>query len=78
MTERRKLDILYLQSECLLNYSKKTGKSLSECANIFYEYGVFDYITRCYDVLHLSGPEYILKDIVGRIKGGVKFATSRE
>lgn len=69
VTHRRQLDILHLQSECLLGVSKVLKKSLAECADLFQEHGIFDYISTCYEVLHLSGVEYVVEDILTRIKG---------
>ncbi|WP_444659083.1 DUF3791 domain-containing protein [Caproiciproducens sp. R2] len=31
--------------------------------NIFKQYGVFDYITSFYDILHSTGQEFIVSDI---------------
>lgn len=66
-------EITYLQAECLLLYSQKYKLTLAESAMLFEKYHVFDYISACYDYLHLSGTEYLVKDIAQRIKEGVDF-----
>ena len=48
---------------CLESYKavhRLTGKA---ALDIFFKYGVFDYITACYDVLHSNGRLYIVGDI---------------
>ncbi len=48
---------------CLENYKaykKLTGK---QAVALFNKYGVFDYITEFYDVLHTTGYNYINNDI---------------
>ena len=64
---------VYLQAECLYLYSKKKKVSLKEAYYLFKKFHIFDYIFVCYDYLHLSGVEYIVKDIDMRIKEGVDF-----
>jgi hypothetical protein len=39
----------------------------SEAFNLFKEYGVLDYLTSYYDVLHTFGGEYLAQDIEGFI-----------
>lgn len=48
---------------CLENY--KVHKSLTgkETAQLFKQYGVFDYIREFYDVLHTTGYQYLNNDI---------------
>lgn len=66
-------EITYLQAECLLLYSKKYKLTLEEAAKLFEQYHILDYISVCYDYLHLSGTEYLVEDIANRIKEGVDF-----
>lgn len=74
MNNQRNIDILYMQTECLWLYSRKTKLSMKECVLQFQKYHIFEYISACYDYLHLSGSEYIVNDIVKRIREGVNFA----
>lgn len=66
-------EIIFLQAECLLLYSQKYGLTLEGTSKLFQKYHIFDYISVCYDYLHLSGTEYIVEDIADRIKEGVDF-----
>ena len=66
-------EIVYLQAECLYLYSKKKKISLKDASYLFNKYHIFEYIFICYDYLHLSGIDYIVKDIDKRIKEGVDF-----
>lgn len=48
---------------CLENYKaekKLTGKDTDA---LFRRYGVYDYLTEFYDVLHTTGHQYIVNDI---------------
>ncbi len=71
--ETHNREITYLQAECLLLYSQKNKLTLKESSLLFEKYHIFDYISVCYDYLHLSGVEYIVEDIASRIKEGVDF-----
>ena len=42
---------------------KKWNKTPEETAEIFKQYGLFDYVANCYDYLHLSSYELALEDI---------------
>lgn len=48
---------------CLESYKQYRHLSGAETANIFSQYGVFDYIREFYDVLHTTGHNYINRDI---------------
>ena len=39
---------------------KMTGKQVFE---LFDKYNLFDYITECYEILHIHGNKYIIEDI---------------
>lgn len=78
MDAEKRFQITYLQSECLLKYSQYVKKPLDECSQLFYKYHIFEYISSCYDYLHLSGIEYIVRDIKDRIKEGETFVARFE
>lgn len=73
MTNQRSLDILHLQAECLWLYSQKTNLSFKESIKHFKRFHILEYISVCYDYLHLSGVDYIVRDIIKRVKEGVNF-----
>ena len=66
-------DIVYLQNDCLMGYMKLKKITPAEASEVFSKYNIFEYIRECYDYLHLSGTEYIVKDINSRIKRGLRF-----
>jgi len=37
---------------------------------LFSQYGIIEYILKCYGALHTTGPEYIINDISGLIEDG--------
>ena len=48
---------------CIEEY-KKAGKLTGrQVISLFKKYGVLDYITDCYEALHVEGPAYIVEDI---------------
>ena len=44
---------------------KLNGKQVMQ---LFYQYGIMDYIISCYGALHTTGPEYIIEDITSLIE----------
>lgn len=73
MTNQRNFDITYMQIDCVHRYSTKYKISMRETSILFDKYNIWGYISTCYDILHLEGTDYIVKDIAKRIKEGVKY-----
>ena len=48
---------------CLERYKSQHRMKGDEAMQLFKQYGVFDYITSFYDVLHSFGDKYIVADI---------------
>lgn len=48
---------------CLENYKAYRNLSGRQVVDVFEDYGVFDYISEFYDVLHTTGYNYINNDI---------------
>ena len=48
---------------CLESYKRHRSMTGREALDLFKKYGVFDYITEFYDVLHTTGDSYINNDI---------------
>ena len=48
---------------CLESYKQANNLTGAYTANLFKKYGVFDYISSFYDVLHSTGERYIAEDI---------------
>ena len=55
--------VLEFKVFCLESYKAVHGLSGLKAYEIFIKYNVFDYITKCYDVLHSTGRLYIVEDI---------------
>jgi len=48
---------------CMESYKVYKGLTGKQVAELFSQYGVFDYIREFYDVLHTTGYQYINHDI---------------
>ena len=48
---------------CFEAYRAEKKLSGKETIKLFMQYGVMDYLDRCYDVLHTTGREYLIEDI---------------
>ena len=48
---------------CLESYKRYRNMSGKDVIELFEDYGVFDYITEFYDILHTTGEQYINNDI---------------
>jgi hypothetical protein len=48
----------------------KSAKKLNgrQIIDLFDRYGIQEYILKCYDALHTTGPEYIIEDISGLLE----------
>lgn len=59
----RDIDISDMQCWVFRMAQKRWGKSPVECAAIFEKNDVLGFISRCYDMLHLSSYECALDDV---------------
>lgn len=48
---------------CFESYRAEKNLSGKETMKLFKKYGVLDYITACFDVLHTTERDYIVEDI---------------
>ncbi len=48
---------------CLENYKVYKSMTGKQAVELFHRYGVFDYLREFYDVLHITGHNYINNDI---------------
>ena len=48
---------------CLESYKAHKSLSGKQAIDLFLQFGVFDYLTQFYDVLHTTGYQYINQDI---------------
>lgn len=76
MSERKQMDITHFQSECVVGYSRCANISIKESAKLFAQYNLFEFIKKCYDVLHLDSVEYVIEnDISQRISDKICYET---
>ena len=48
---------------CIERYRNVKGLSGAEVVKLFNEYGIMDFIRQFFDLLHISGDEYIVQEI---------------
>ena len=60
-------DVAHFKVFCLERYKSKHHLKGNEAFRLFMEYGVLDYLSSFYDVLHSYGEHYIIEDIEGFI-----------
>ena len=53
---------------CIEIYKSAYKISGKEVVQTFSQYGILDYIVKCYGALHTTGPEYIIEDIASFIE----------
>ena len=56
-------DTAHFKVFCLERYKSEHKMKGDEAFRVFKEYGVLDYLTSFYDVLHSFGEKYIVADI---------------
>lgn len=71
--ERNQIDdIAYFIAFCVELYKNAHNLSGAEASNVFSEYGVMEYLSENYDVLHTQSPGWILNEIEDYIKADTK------
>lgn len=74
MSERKLMDIIHFQSECVVGYSRFANISIAESSKLFAKYNLFEFIKKCYDILHLDDIDYVIEnDIADRIANGMYY-----
>ena len=53
----------YFKVFCIERYKSEHNMKGKEVFRLFKEYGVLDYLTSFYDVLHTFGEKYLVEDI---------------
>ena len=56
-------NVMHFKIFCLERYKSEHQLNGNEAFRLFKEYGVLDYLTSFYDVLHSFGEKYIVADI---------------
>ena len=65
----RKEDIFMLQVRLYRMLQSRKGLSSVECNRVFDKYGLFDYISQCYEEYHMQGDEANYEDVLEYLKG---------
>lgn len=74
MSERKLMDITHFQSECVVGYSRYANIPICESSKLFTKYNLFEFIRKCYDILHLDSVEYVIEnDIANRINNRIYY-----
>ena len=60
---KSKQDIAYFLAFCMEQYKQAKGLSGQEVLNVFDRYGVLEYLSEYYDVLHSQSRQWIIEDI---------------
>lgn len=56
-------DTMLFKAFCIEQYKLAHHLSGKDTVNLFFRYGVMDYLQSFYDVLHSTGAQYLVEDI---------------
>ena len=56
-------EILFMEARLLRLFCERFQIDQLEANRLFNQYGIWDYIERCYDYFHTCGDDYIVDDI---------------
>ena len=56
-------EVLHMQVRIFRKFAARHRMNTQETLELFQKYGLLDFISECYDLLHLSGDECVLDDI---------------
>lgn len=59
----RDKDIALFVSFCIEEYGAAKGVSGTQVLDLFSEYGVVDYLCKCFEVLHTQGGQWLIDEI---------------
>ncbi len=57
-------EVLFMEARVFSEFLHRFNMSPKEANRLFENYGIWEYIENCYDLLHTSGDEYVLNDII--------------
>ena len=61
--KNRNQDISYFLSFCIEQYKNAKGIDGAAVMKVFFDYGVLDYLSENFDVLHTQSYQWIIEDI---------------
>lgn len=56
-------EVIYMQNRLFRMFQEQFGLTARTCKEIFDAGDIWDFITECYDALHLSGDDAALDDV---------------
>ena len=68
MNSKRTQDIAYFVSFCIEQYKSAKGLTGAEAMHLLDQYGVLDYLSEHYEILHTQSRQWLLEDIDEFIK----------
>lgn len=68
MNSKRTQDIAYFVSFCIEQYKSAKGLTGAEAMRLLDQYGVLDYLSEHYEILHTQSRQWLLEDIDEFIK----------
>lgn len=66
--DKKKQDIAYFISFCIEQYKNEHHLSGAEAMRLFADYGLLDYLSEHYEVLHTQSRQWLMEDIEEFIK----------
>lgn len=60
-------EVLYMQIRLFRLFRERTGLSAQRSNDVFNAGGVWDFISSCYEYLHLGGDDAALDDVFSRL-----------
>ncbi len=61
--DKRKQDIAFFVSFCLEEYKMAKKISGEEALGVFSQYGLIDYLSQNFEVLHTQSPQWLLEEV---------------
>lgn len=61
--DKRKQDIAYFVSFCIEQYKNAKHLTSAEAIGLLSQYGVLDYLSEHYEILHTQSRQWLLEDI---------------
>lgn len=61
--DKKTLDVAYFVSFCIEQYKKEKGLTGAETLSVLNRYGVLEYLSEHYEILHTQSRQWIMTDI---------------
>ena len=60
---KKEKDIALFVAFCIEEYGAAKGMTGEQVLDLFSKYGLVDYLSECYDVLHTQGRQWLMEEI---------------